>query len=147
MASITEEVRKLAADPLLGIASQKQHVERLTEIADRIDAELAERYIAMPLDADGVPIRVGDIVEYVDDTLAPRNVASINLACDGWWVYINGVGRRSDKYRHVTPDTWERIIEEVLQRGHDDYPLNVDIEPYVARCKALCERTKEGNAE
>ena len=36
-----------------------------------------------------------------------------------------------------TPDTWERIIEEVLQRGHDDYPLNVDTEPYVARCKKL----------
>ena len=94
--------------------------------------------VELPKDADGVPIRVGDTVEYVDDTLAPRNVTSINLAGDGWWVYINGLGRRPGKYRHSQPDTWERIIEDALDGYHD-----TDFEKLVARCKALCERTKE----
>lgn len=89
-------------------------------------------WIELPKDANGKPIHVGDTVEYVDDTLAPRNVTSINLAGDGWWVYINGLGRRPDRYRHVTPDTWERIIDDALDGYHD-----TDFDNLVARCKAL----------
>lgn len=37
--SITDELRKLITDPLLGYASQDQHIEMLTKIADHIDAE------------------------------------------------------------------------------------------------------------
>ena len=141
--SITDELRKWG----YGFCGDTHDV--VTAIADRIDAEyervraesiidmtdesMAEHgWVRLPVDADGVPIRVGDTVEYVDDTLAPRNVTSINLAGDGWWVYINGVGRQPDMYRHVTPDTWERIIEDALDGYHD-----TDFENLVARCKAL----------
>ena len=41
--AITDELRSFIKDPLLGYASQEQHVEQLTAIADRIDAALAER--------------------------------------------------------------------------------------------------------
>lgn len=34
--------------------------EEVLEIADAIEAEIAERYMALPVDADGVPIRVND---------------------------------------------------------------------------------------
>ena len=120
-----------------------QHVERENESLkaelDRVLGEQENRdgWVELPKDADGVPIRVGDTVEYVDDTLAPRNVTSINLAGDGWWVYINGLGRRPDKYRHVTPDTWERIIEDALDGYHD-----TDFEKLVSRCKKLAGDAK-----
>lgn len=37
--SITDELRNFTKDPLLGYASQSQHIGRLTAIADHIDAE------------------------------------------------------------------------------------------------------------
>ena len=36
---------------------------RMMEIADAVEAEIAERYIELPVDADGVPVRVGDELE------------------------------------------------------------------------------------
>lgn len=97
-------------------------------------------------DVDGEYIRVGDTMMWSDGTTF--EVVGIG---DGTLYYVetDAEGNTSiewtsvEQKRHYHPDTWERIIEEVLQRGHDDYPLNVDIEPYVARCRALCERTKE----
>lgn len=38
-ATITDELRKFATDPLLGYASQELHAERITAIADRIDEQ------------------------------------------------------------------------------------------------------------
>lgn len=35
--------------------------------ADEIEREIAERYQLLPVDADGVPIRVGDVMEFVYD--------------------------------------------------------------------------------
>lgn len=35
----------------------------LDGIAERIEQEVSERFMELPLDADGVPIRVGDVVE------------------------------------------------------------------------------------
>ena len=80
--SITDELRRLIEDPLLGYASQDQHIEKLTKIADRIDAEhekaitaahsngiteygsmVAHEYVKLPVDADGEVIHIGDRVE------------------------------------------------------------------------------------
>ena len=70
---ITDELRRFITDPLLGYASQSQHIERLTAIADRIDAEhhaairelnnLADASVLLPVDADGEIIHVGDMME------------------------------------------------------------------------------------
>lgn len=35
------------------------HPDELYEIADEIEREIAKRYMELPVDADGVPIRVG----------------------------------------------------------------------------------------
>lgn len=40
----------------------EDHDSRMMEIADAIEAEIAERYMPLPVDADGVPIRVGDVM-------------------------------------------------------------------------------------
>lgn len=46
-----------------------------------------------------------------------------------------------------TPDTWERIIADAL--GCEPYEVegDDDLMALVVRCKALCERTKGGDAE
>lgn len=134
-------------------ANLERENESLKAELDRVLGEQEDRdgWIELPKDADGVPIHVGDYVEYVDDTLAPRNVTYIYFAGDGWWVYTNCVGRRPDKYRHVTPDTWERIIEDARTcTGSTGNYTSVptmrwtnEMNALVARCKALCERTKE----
>lgn len=48
------------------------------DLADEIEAEIAERYMELPLDADGVPIRPGDRLEYdYGDTSGTRTVVAI----------------------------------------------------------------------
>ena len=76
--AITDELRSFIKDPLLGYASQEQHVEQLTAIADRIDEALAERYIELPKDADGEYIHIGDRMENNE------RVARIVLTDDSW---------------------------------------------------------------
>lgn len=57
-----------SVDKLRDYASRYHRVTgQMTEmgrIADEIEAEIAERYMALPVDADGVPIRVGDKIEH-----------------------------------------------------------------------------------
>lgn len=135
---------------------REERFERLCDAIDAVhaglekeNAALKERdgYIELPKDADGVPICVGDCVEYVDGPAKQRTVTSINLAGDGWWVYVNGVGRRPDKYRHASPDTWESIIADAMGCEPNEVAEDADLMKLVARCKALCERTNGGDAE
>lgn len=127
-------------------AQLERENESLKAELDRVLGEQENRdgWVELPKDADGVPIRVGDTVECVDDTLAPRNVTSINLAGDGWWVYINGIGRRPDKYRHVTPDTWESVIDDAEALAREWFNTDMSenehaegLDALVARCKKL----------
>lgn len=81
--------------------------------AQHEDAMAEHGWVRLPVDADGEPIHVRDKVVEVDEPAVPRTVTSINLAGDGWWVYINGVGRRSDKYRHYHAPTVEDVLTEL----------------------------------
>ena len=86
-------------------------------------------WIRLPLDADGVPIRVGDeVVDELDESTAPRKVTSIHLANDGWWVYIGGVGRRPDRYSHHHDPT----VEDVLTKFGIDWEYESDCEDRAA---------------
>lgn len=69
--SITDELRKEARGFGRYVYTAPQ-ADCLTAIANRIDAEMVE----LPKDADGVPIRVGDVVEWCDsgDTLTVEGI-------------------------------------------------------------------------
>lgn len=61
----------------------------MMRIADEIQAEIAERFMPMPVDADGVPIYVGDILD------APKGeeygvVEVVELTFDGEDWYFKG---------------------------------------------------------
>lgn len=127
----------------VNINRHAQHVERENESLktelDRVLREHGNRddLLQLPLDADRVPIFIGDVME--SDYITRTEVVAVGIKCFFAWSNIDRRWHQyeASQFRHHQPDTWERIIEDVLQRGHDDYPLNVDTEPYVARCKAL----------
>ena len=72
-------------------------------IADEIEAEIAERYMELPCDADGVPIRVGDELKggFTVDYVSPH------------WVFAVGRGAKHDgSCRHVKPRTLEDVLND-----------------------------------
>lgn len=92
-------------------------------ICDAIEAEIAERYMELPVDADGVPIHIGD-------SLASDEYDGKRFPCRGLNVEVCGVGKRwtvcmsYDSYsgtseytaaarcRHVKPRTVEDVLRD-----------------------------------
>jgi hypothetical protein len=70
--SITDELRTYAKGCYLGTCGT------LKAIADRIDAEVAERYMLLPTGVDGKPIRVGDTVEWTSVKAEPIEVNGVS---------------------------------------------------------------------
>lgn len=125
--------------------------DRLKESAElREDVTLyGVDYIPVPLDKDGVPIHIGDTLEWSDGTTF--EVVGIG---DGTLYYLDADAEghisiewtSTELKRHYRPDTWERIIEDALgsRLGTPDEPSQDEFIALVERCKALCERTREG---
>jgi len=114
--------------------------EELTAIADRIDAEheaaCAEAYgngvmsvpialdesqwVKLPVDADSVPIRVGDVMENVVSPSIHRRVAGVGAEC--FYAWEDGFGRYSQfdapNYRHHHAPTVEDVLREILFKAH-----------------------------
>ena len=84
-----------------------KHKVELDSIADRIEAELAERYVALPIDADGVPIRVGDEMACINNG-EHCPVEYIVLTEDGWEVD----GESPASMRHYYTPTVEDMLRE-----------------------------------
>ena len=84
--------------------------DAIKELADNIEDEVAERYVALPLDADGVPIRVGDDMETLmvghEGNHSP--VEWVSLTADGW----NVDGEPPTSMRHYQPPTVESTLRE-----------------------------------
>ena len=145
--SITDELREYAD----GWRDRSCH-ERLLAIADRIDAEhekavtaarsngitsygsmVAREYVKLPVDADGVPIRLGDKVKLGDGTFEVRRLELYDM--DSWDV-LDRFGETFSPFymHHVQPDTWERIIEDAANLVRGD---NESVVELVERCRRL----------
>lgn len=99
----------------------------LLVLVDRVEAEINESYMPLPLDADGIPIRVGDLIEFGekgerlevthfgwtkhgDPTIAYRRPnGTLDCSCIG------------DGCRHVKPRTVEDVLRECASRANDVY--------------------------
>ena len=101
--------------------------ERLNESLDEIEQEIAERYIELPVDADGVPIHVGDYLESeeYDGRLFPCRGLNVEVCKSGkrWTVCMSydsysGTSEYTpaNRCRHVKP----RTIEDVLREFADE---------------------------
>lgn len=139
--SITDELRKIAAKTECASGRcEKLYRGDLDHAADRIDERIEREYVKLPVDADGVPIRVGDYVETLIEAFKGERgrVECLTLTEDGWCVD----GDAPSTVRHVQPDSWERIIGDALtvgwHNGNWNEVASADIhDRLVERCRRL----------
>lgn len=118
MDELIHELRSYAHQRLFD--GSEKYDQHLLYLADQIEEEMAN-YVELPEDADGKAIRVGDEVEYLDEPHVCRVVTTIDLARDGWWVYVSGTGRRPDKYLHYHRPTVEDVLRDVVTLCHNTW--------------------------
>jgi hypothetical protein len=111
-------------------------------IADEIEAEIAERYIELPVDADGVPIRVGDKLEchangydgaftvfaIGNDVVVGNHDTEWIVRNPSKWFHI------ASFCMHVKPRTLEDVLREMLDRKGDGIGMrefNRDFDAFV----------------
>ena len=95
--------------------------DELYELAYAIQAEVDERYMPLPLDADGVPIRVGDEVTY---GVGQKPYCVYAVSYDAAWLnnsttvdVIALMKFQAEQCRHVK----QRTVEDVLHDFGNDY--------------------------
>ena len=153
---ITDKLRLWAARELASWKMARERYDDLIAIADRIDVEYAayraavsaipKEYVKLPVDADGVPIHVGDVMTNGEDL--PSAVCCMLLRDGGWTVEsraLYGFGIRPSTLRHVQPDSWESIIADALfgaERDGAPDTYSDCLAELVERCRRLAG---EGN--
>ena len=135
---ITDELRKW------GFGFCGSSYEVVNDIADRIDAEhkkqvtdaftkgaingidMAEHsieYVKLPVDVNGVPIRVGDVVSSIAINRirdSPFEVRSIELDEAGWILRDRlGTCYRPIECRHHHPPTVEDVVADIVDRASE----------------------------
>ena len=98
---------------------------------DAVEREISERYVELPLDADGVPICVDDLLRLPNGKVTAVRFITFNDA--GW--LINDSGWFPDRVTHYQHDSWERIIEDAM--AYKELPTDMDVQLLVDRCRAL----------
>lgn len=112
------------------------------QFTDEQQRFIDEHYQLLPVDADGVPILVGDVMEFYGFDVDRQTVRTVDgVGANGvFFAWCGGCGYQqqdASRYRHHHPDTWERIIEDAMRLGYTD-PDNEHLEErLVDRCKAL----------
>ena len=101
--------------------------DAIADIADEIEREVAERYMELPVDADGVPIHVGDKMQYHGNE--PFTVCAVAPGVIHLWAAVK-LGERRTTYdyaptqcTHYKPRTIEDVLEEFLIE-FDDWDWN-----------------------
>lgn len=108
-----------------------REVEGMRRFAERLEAAAAEHadvtlfgvdYTALPVDADGVPIHVRDVIAYKDNTKPKEVVALVPPSV----VMVEDGPRYADMCSHYRAPTVEDVLDEFVARWmethHDDLP-------------------------
>ena len=84
----------------------------LINIADAIQAEVDEKYMLLPVDADNVPLRIGDDVVSLDtgQSLVVTGIAddAVQVSCFSTW-------ESGDHFTHFKPRTVEDVLKYVVR--------------------------------
>lgn len=87
---------------------------------DEIEREVSERYIPLPLDADGVPIHVGDELH---DSISNSDVIVIAVGNGRAFYCDDNANYRkvfTDNCRHVKADPVKELLSRVADEVYDD---------------------------
>ena len=103
----------------------------LFEYLDKAESEIAERYMLQPVDADGVPIRVGDRLYVGERELVAngitfyhntwRVVTDFAAFDDGYLPRVDHQMRWAKDCRHVKPRTLEDVLIEYRLEAYNLY--------------------------
>lgn len=98
---------------------------------DAIEAEIAEKYMELPVDADGVPIRVGD---KLFNKNKPTDVYKVTAIADNGYIriYHDTAHIHSSQCRHVKPRTIEDVMAE-----YEELAANQNVKDYFEVSKEL----------
>ena len=125
-------------------AGYSWYAKKLLDIADEIEREVSERFMELPVDADGVPIHVGDEMRFSDgeETTVMAVDDKGNVYHDGLPTIkaIPGAVSVADCMRHVEPRTVEDVLTDFAyccEEGADDRPLDVRIDECAAELRGL----------
>jgi len=143
-----DELRKCASSGRLHIGTEHQ----VMHFADAIEAEIAERFMELPVDADGVPIHIGDTL--LKSTGAPKasygDVVGVSddsvwfNAKNGWESNWSSMTRHSTC--HYVPDSIGRIVQDMRDSISPGAGLAYDeVLDFVERLEKRLERL--GGAE
>lgn len=100
----------------------------MNKIAEEIEAEIAERYMLLPVDADGVRIELGDkLIEHEDGHEFIVDGMKIWGSTYEWWAYEDGgVQAPATRCTHVKPRTLEDVIEGAINAAFgNEAPFSV----------------------
>lgn len=157
-AGITEELRDWSMDAHAGWIISRVELDALHAIADRIDEQHAKaveqahadglneqidylerfvpsNYVLLPVDEDGVPIHVGDVMEWPDgSTFDVVGISANTLFYVEHDFDDSAQWTAAHNKRHHKPDSWERIMDDAEKLARDD---NVAVMELVERCRRL----------
>ena len=144
--SITDELRKW------GYGFCGSSYEVVNAIADRIDAEherivretgeeivrdVRREWVRLPVDADGVPWRIGDITE------SGQTVEAMGLNRHGWH-FVGTVNEIDPAIHHHHAPTVEDMLLEMLYKAHIYDKREMELLPDLIAEYAAKLRLKEG---
>ena len=96
---------------------------------EKIEKEVAERYMELPLDADGVPIRVGDVLTDGEYKFKAFELAAFG---DGSWSIRNEDGNAwaACDVTHYHEPTVEDVLQKLLEQavGYSDAHTTVALD-------------------
>ena len=86
----------------------------IMDACNKIEREIVEKYMELPVDADGVPIHVGDELEapLMNDRLCVEYVG------ESWVIGTNGVTHDSLNTRHIKSDPVKELLKELISKAY-----------------------------
>lgn len=123
-------------------------------VCDEIEREIAERYMELPVDADGVPIRVGDELVFANkgysgivQALNTRMVIAMHVDSDYLNYAKNGLLWDSVDCRHVKPRTLEDVLTDFILSVREDADLTNGVARNVDKYAAEIRELLGGDAQ
>ena len=115
--------------------------EWLYRLADEIEREIADKYMLLPVDCEGVPIHIGDYISCGSGEHDACGVIDSMEYSHGTWCAIDEWDVTFDwsRARHVKPRTIEDVLREYgeLIANSASYPCNEDIRKYADELRGM----------